>query len=280
MEGGLRVSWSVAGKRVLVTGASTGIGAAVARELASAGCTVGICARRGDLLAEVLADLRVTSPESRSWVVDLADLDGVAPFAARAEEELGGVDILVNNAGMPKRRHSLSTTAEEVDQVMSLNYLSPVRLILALMPGMVARGEGRIVNVSSVAARFGPPREAAYSASKAAISAFSESLAVDLAGSGVTVHLVNPGIIDTDLFHLPDNEPSLGNLPPERPADLARAMREQLEEGTFELWFPGWMKDVMVTKVQDPDGFLAGSVEFTAQRVKEMGLADPFGDRQ
>jgi NAD(P)-dependent dehydrogenase (short-subunit alcohol dehydrogenase family) len=274
------VVWSVAGKRALVTGASAGIGAAIARDLAAAGCTVGICARRADLLDKVLGDCRAQAPDSRSWVLDLADPGAVDGLAAAAEEELGGVDILVNNAGMPKRRHAVSLTMDEVEQVMALNYLSPIRLTLALLPAMLDRGDGRIVNVSSVAARFGPPREAAYSASKAALSAFSESLEVDLSGSGVHVQLVNPGIIDTELFHLPDNEPSLGNIPPERPEDLAAAVRQQIEQGGFELWFPGWMKDISVTKATDPDGFLQGSAMYTADRVKELGMPDPLADRK
>jgi NAD(P)-dependent dehydrogenase (short-subunit alcohol dehydrogenase family) len=268
------MGWSLEGKRALVTGASAGIGAAIARDLAAAGCVVGLCARRADRLAEVRA---ACGPAARDWVIDLSDLDAIARFAARVEDELGPIDILVNNAGMPKRRHITDLTVDEVDQVMALNYLSPVRLILAVLPGMIERGEGKIVNISSVAARFGPPRESAYSASKAAISAFSESLRVDLDGSGVSVHIVNPGIIDTDLFTLPDNEPSLADLPPERPEDLAAAIRQQLVDGGFELWFPGWMKDAAVMKVNDIDGFLTGSAEYTRQRVAQIGLRDPFG---
>jgi len=270
------MAWSVAGKRALVTGASAGIGAAVAEELAAAGCTVGLCARRADRLDAVLARCRSGAPASRAWPVDLEDLDGVAPFAARVEAELGPIDILINNAGMPKRRHAALLRIDEVERVMALNYLSPVRLTLALLPGMLARGEGRIVNVSSVAARLGPPREGAYAASKAALSAFTDSLAVDLAGSGVTAHVVNPGIIDTELFRVPDNEPSLGELTPERPEALAAAMRHQIEEGGFELWFPAWLKEVAALKINDPDGYLAGSIEYTAQRVAALGLPDPL----
>jgi NAD(P)-dependent dehydrogenase (short-subunit alcohol dehydrogenase family) len=269
------MGYSVAGKRALVTGASVGIGAAVARELAAAGATVGICARRSDRLAQVLSDCQVTAPSSRMWSVDLADLDGIAGFAGRVEAELGGVDILVNNAGIPKRRHIRDLSVDEVDAVMALNYLSPVRLTLALLGGMLARGEGRIVNVSSIAARLGPPREAAYSASKAALTAFSESMLVDLAGTGVTVHVVNPGVIDTDLFHLPDNEASLSDLEALPAADLAAAMRTQLEEGSFELWFPAWFKDVHAMKVGDVDGFLTGSAQWVAQRELDLGMVGP-----
>lgn len=263
---------TLAGKRALVTGASAGIGAALARELAAAGVVVGICARRADRLAAVLADCQSLAPGSRSWLADLADLDAVAGLAARAEQELGGVDILVNNAGIPKRRHVRDLSVAEVDAVMALNYLSPVRLTLALLPGMLARGHGHIVNVSSIAARLGPPREAAYAASKAALTAFSESMAVDLAGTGVVVHVVNPGVIDTDLFALPDNEPSLSDLPPERAEDLAAAVRQQIEDGSFELYFPGWFRDVVVSKASDAEGFLAGSAAWVAQRAGDLGL--------
>src|SRR5258708_21921090 len=98
------MSYSVQGKNVLVTGGSSGIGAALAEGFAKAGATVGICARRADRLAEVLERVRVHAPDSRSWTVDLSDLDGIEAFARQAENDLGGVDVLVNNAGIPKRR--------------------------------------------------------------------------------------------------------------------------------------------------------------------------------
>src|SRR5215471_19075775 len=106
------------GARVLVTGASSGIGAATAVAFADAGAVVGICARRADRLAEVLERCRKVSPSSRMWTVDVADLDALPGFAARADEELGGVDVLVNNAGIPMRRRMQELTLDDLETVM------------------------------------------------------------------------------------------------------------------------------------------------------------------
>src|SRR6476646_1871891 len=170
------MGYSVAGKHVLVTGASTGIGEALAIGFAEAGAVVGICARREPELAEVLARVREHSPDSRMWTIGLDELE---TFAAEISMELGGLDVLVNNAGIPKRRNVMALDPETVEAVMRLNYFSPVRLMLAFLPELIERS-GRIVNISSVAARLGPPGEAAYTASKAALTGFSESMQVDL----------------------------------------------------------------------------------------------------
>ena len=163
------MTYDLKGKNVLVTGASGGIGAALAEGFAARGATVGICARRADKLEEVLAKCRVHAPDSKAWTVDLADLDGLDAFAARAADDLGGIDVLVNNAGIPKRKPVQVLPYSVVEDVMKINYLSPVRLTLALLPSIIERG-GRLVFVSSVAARLSPPAEGAYAATKAAIS--------------------------------------------------------------------------------------------------------------
>src|SRR4051812_6584889 len=159
-------TFDATGKRVLVTGASSGIGAALAEAFARAGATVGICARREDRLAEVLERCRDASPESRMWVTDLTDPAVVDRLAVDAVAELGGVDVLVNNAGIPRRRHVTKLDPSVVEDTMLINYLSPVRLTLALLPHMLERGDGHIVNVSSVAATLSSPGESAYDASK------------------------------------------------------------------------------------------------------------------
>jgi NAD(P)-dependent dehydrogenase (short-subunit alcohol dehydrogenase family) len=253
-----------------VTGASSGIGAALARGFAADGNTVGICARRKDRLEEVLADCQKTAPDSRLWVMDLSDLDAVTPFAEQADDELGGIDLLINNAGIPKRRHALQLTPDVVDDVMAINYASPVRLTLALLPRMIKRGSGRILTISSVAARFGPPREAAYSASKAALSAFMESLAVDLDGTDIKINLVNPGIIDTELFHLPDNETSLADLDALPVQAMVDAVKQQIADDVFEIYVPDWFKDIAANRYGNLGQFIEGSKDYTRERVKQM----------
>ncbi len=260
------VGYEIEGKHVLVTGASTGIGAALAEGFARRGAVVGICARRSDRLAGVLDQLQQVSPSSRSWTVDLSDLDGIATFARRASDELGGIDVLVNNAGAPKRRRVQELTPEVVESIMALNYFSPVRLTLALLPDLLSRG-GRIVNIGSIAARLGPPGEAAYAATKAALTAWSESMAVDLADTGVGVHVIAPAVIDTELFHLPDNDPAMTEGVEALPVDaIVDPVLELVETGGFERYVPEYFADIVVGKFQNPQGFMEGTIEFAKQR--------------
>ncbi|MFN8036748.1 MAG: SDR family oxidoreductase [Acidimicrobiia bacterium] len=261
------MSYALDGKHVLVTGASSGIGAALAEGFAARGATLGICARREERLRTVLDRCRQHAPDSRMWVVDLANLDGLHAFAATANDELGGIDVLVNNAGIPKRRAVHALTPEVVETVMTINYFSPVRLMLALLPTLIERS-GRIVNVSSVAARLSPPAEAAYAASKAALTAWTESMQVDLgiAGHDVRMHIVNPGVIDTELFHLPDNDPTLAPIEALPVDAIVPPVVEQLEQGTFEIYVPDWFAGVVGAKYPDTGAFLEGSIAWAREQ--------------
>jgi short-subunit dehydrogenase len=247
---------------VLVTGASSGIGAGLAEALAGAGAVVGICARREDRLAAVLERCREHSPESRMWVADLADPAAVDALASAAVKELGGIDVLVNNAGIPKRRHVTRLDAATVDALMRINYSSPVRLTLALLPQMLERGEGRIVNVSSVAATLSPPGEAAYAATKAAVTVFSESMAVDLWDTGVKVMVVYPGVVDTELFTLPDNDPFVAQVESITVDEAVTAILEALAADAAQVYVPAWFGDVASSKAANVEGFLAGTAEY------------------
>lgn len=261
------MGYDLAGRRVLVTGASSGIGAGLAEACARAGATVGICARRGDRLAEVLERCRSHSPASRMWVTDLTDPAAVDRLAAAALDELGGVDVLVNNAGIPKRRHVTRLDAATVDAVMHINYSSPVRLTLALLPHMLERGEGRIVNVSSVAATLSSPGESAYDASKAALSVFSESMAIDLWDTGVKVLVVYPGLVDTELFSLPDNDPPMASVEPITVDEMVTGILEALDRGDLQVYVPGWFADLAAGKAGNIEGFLSGAADYVRQNT-------------
>jgi short-subunit dehydrogenase len=226
---------------VLLTGASSGIGAALARELARAGAVLGLCARRTELLDAVLADCREHSPDSCAWTVDLADLDATEALATRAVDALGPIDVLVNNAAMSNyHADALATPWGDVEYMMRLNYLSPVRLTRAILPAMLERDDGRIVTVSSMAKHMSSPGESAYSASKAALSAWFEATATEHWTSGVRFHLVYPALIGLEPGIDADDSvadtPNSGEVIP-APV-LARAMMRQVEQDELELYMP------------------------------------------
>ena len=255
----------LSGRRVVVTGASSGIGAGLAEEFARRGAVVGICARRQDRLDQVLERCRQHSPHSLRWVCDLSNPAVVDQLAIDAVGELGGVDILVNNAGIPKRRHVTRLDQATVESVMNINFFSPVRLTLALLPHMLERGSGRIVNVSSVAATLSSPGESAYDASKAALTAFGESMAVDLWPSGVKVLTVYPGLVDTDLFSLPDNDPVLSAaVEPVPVSELVAGVFDALDGDAIQVYVPAYFAELASAKAADVGRFLAGTAKYVA----------------
>jgi short-subunit dehydrogenase len=254
----------LAGSAVLVTGASTGIGAATARALGAAGARVGLVARRKELLDQVAQETRAAgSPDVEVWAVDLSDLPLAEKTALDAWKRFDGIDGLVNNAGAPKRKHVTRLTAEEVESIMTLNYFSPVRMTLALLPLMRERGSGVVVNVSSLAGRVAPPRESAYAGSKFALNGFSEVMAVDLYDENIHVRAIQPGPIETPIWgDIPGNEKAAYDgefFPPE---DCAAAILEALTGEGFERYIPASLGDVVKLKAQDVDGFIAGSAAF------------------
>ena len=252
------MGFDVAGKRVLITGASSGIGAALAEAFAERGATVGICARRADRLAEVLDECKVHSPNSAMWAADVGDLDRAEAVALEAWEALGGLDALVNNAAVPKRRAVDRLTPAEIEEVMRINFFAPARMSLALLPRMLARDHGLIVNVASMGGRLGIPHEAAYCASKFALTGWSEAMAIDLHGTGVGVRLIQPGPIDTEIWDLPGNDAPLYEGPKVAPDIVAHGIVEALTGSTFEHYLPD-MKAIVTGKDADIDGFIAGT---------------------
>jgi short-subunit dehydrogenase len=191
------------------------------------------------------------------WVADLADLERAEQVALEAWDA-GPIDILVNNAAIPKRRPITGLSAEEVERVMTVNFFAPVRMTLALLPRMLARASGTIVNVSSMGGRMGIIHEAAYSASKFALCGWSESMAIDLHGTGVSVKLIQPGPVDTEIWDQADNEPPLYQGPKIAPEEVADGILTALSSDRFEHYLPD-LKAIVDGKQADVDAFIVGS---------------------
>jgi short-subunit dehydrogenase len=247
----------IADSRVLITGASSGIGAAAARLLASRGATVGLVGRRAEKLAAVLDDCRSDAPDSRMWVCDLGDVDAAAGLALEAWHALGHLDVLVNNAAIPKVRAIDGVTMGDVEHAMRVNYFSPVAMTLAVLPRMRQRGGGMVVNVASLGGRLGIAHEAAYCASKFALSGWSEAMAIDLHHSPIEVRLIQPGPIDTDIWDRPGEERAVYDGPKEPPEVVAEGLLAAIEGDGFEHYLPD-LKPFVDAKQADIDSYLAG----------------------
>lgn len=178
----------LAGKRVLLTGASSGIGEAAAELLAREGATVAVVARRQELLDALAQRITAAGGTALSMPCDVSDMDAVDALVADAEKRLGGVDILINNAGRSIRR-PLAESLErwhDVERTIVLNYYAPLRLIRGLAPGMLERGDGHIINVSTWGVLSeASPLFAVYNASKAALSAVSRVVETEWGHKGV-----------------------------------------------------------------------------------------------
>jgi short-subunit dehydrogenase len=192
------------------------------------------------------------------WVADLGDTPAVGELALQVWDVLGGIDVLVNNAAIPKRRPVAELKPDEVETVMRVNFFAPMRLTLALLPRMLARGSGMIVNVSSVGGRLGIIHETAYCASKFALCGWSESIAVDLHGTGISVKLIEPGPVDTEIWDQPGNEEPLYQGPKVPADEVASGIIAALGSEGFEHYVPD-MKAVVDAKNADLDAYIAGA---------------------
>ncbi len=193
------------GKRVLITGASRGIGESLAHTFAGAGATVALVARTKDAIGSLAEQLRGTAHPA-----DLSDPTQVATLVSHVEDEAGPIDILVNNAGVGGMNAAFPDTSEEnLGYVTQVNYLSPAELCRQVIPRMLGRGGGHIVNISSMASSVVVPGTVTYSASKAALSHFTAGLRVDLRGLPIGTTLVELGPIPTDMLaEIEEYEPS------------------------------------------------------------------------
>jgi short-subunit dehydrogenase len=215
--------------RVLITGASSGIGRATAFEFAAKGAKLILTSRRFECLNELAEEIKQAFPHIPIPLVIPADLTKtkeVKSLIERSVDHFGGIDILINNAGFGVYGDTERTTVEEFRLVMEVNFLGAVRCMLEVLPIMKRKDKGLIINVASVTAKHGVPYLGAYSASKAALVALSQSLRAELVDSHISIMIVYPGYTQTDFFK---KEKKLGGAhrPPEpytSPQKVAKAI--------------------------------------------------------
>jgi short-subunit dehydrogenase len=187
-------------KRVFLTGASSGIGEALAVAMAKQGATLGLLARRKDLLEDLASRCEAAGGHARVYAADVRDAEGVAAAVEAFRKEFGHIDILVANAGVGgKSQAARDLVPTAVEEIIDINVMGAVNAVHAVLPHMLDRASGQLVAISSLAGFRGLPRSAAYSASKAAMTAFFESVRLDVAHRGVDVTIIQPGFIRTPL---------------------------------------------------------------------------------
>ena len=185
------------GRIAVVTGGARGIGLAIAQRAAASGASVALWDRDAGRLAQAAATL----PGATAVTVDLTDEQAVRDAAAQTEAAHGRIDVLVNNAGITGgNAPTWELPAAEWRRVVEVNLIAPYLVSAAVLPGMLARGYGRVVNIASVAGKEGNPNASHYSASKAGLIALTKSLGKELAGRGVLVNCITPAAAQTELF--------------------------------------------------------------------------------
>jgi len=213
---------TVAGKVVLVTGGSSGIGLAAAHKFAEAGATTIICGRDQDKLDEACAEAKARGHAFVAYPVDLADMADCDRFVKLLLERHGGVDVLVNNAGRSIRRaiESSYERFHDFERTMQLNYFGCLRVTMGLLPSMVAKRKGHVVNISSIGVLTNAPRFSAYVASKAALDAWTRCASSEFADQGITFTTINMPLVRTPMIAPTKIYNNVPTLSPEDAADL------------------------------------------------------------
>jgi 2-hydroxycyclohexanecarboxyl-CoA dehydrogenase len=190
----------LSGKSVIVTGGGGAIGGAICRRFAGYGAKVGVFDKNLDGANKVANEIREDGGKAFASGVDIADYDAVGNAILHFETEMGPTDVLVNNAGWDRFANFVDTTPDLWDQLIAVNLRGPLNMSHFVLKGMVARSQGRIVNIASDAGRVGSSQEAVYSACKGGIIAFTKTVAREVARRGITLNTVCPGPTDTPLL--------------------------------------------------------------------------------
>jgi short-subunit dehydrogenase len=222
-------------RTVLITGASSGIGEALAVEYGSRGAHVALLARREDELSRVAGLVRARGGRATSIPVDVSRADDVIAAVKRAEAELGGLDMVIANAGVGSTCHASRLQWADVARTIEVNVTGAMATLVAAIPIMLAQQHGHLVGVTSLAGKRALPESGAYSASKAALSTFLETLRLDLGPAGISVTDVQPGFVATPIHAKSEPHP----MPFLWPADkTARVIADRLQRAPAVVSFP------------------------------------------
>lgn len=234
-------------KKIWITGASSGIGEALAHALAAEGACLVLSARNERELNRVAAEcMSLGAAAAKVQPLDLSDTHALAPIARRIENELGHIDILINNGGVSQRSRALNTGIEVDERLMRVNYLGTVALTKAVLPGMLKHQLGHIVTVTSLTGKFGSPLRSSYAASKHALHGFFDSLRAELADTPVRITLICPGFVRTNISinaltgdGAPQGAMDEATAKGMRPEVLARKILRAIRNQREELWVGG-----------------------------------------
>jgi NAD(P)-dependent dehydrogenase (short-subunit alcohol dehydrogenase family) len=246
----------LAGKTALVTGASRGIGLAIARTLAAEGARVVAGALKGSPELDVLTE----KYDVRQVTVDLTTVDGPAELVASATDDSAGIDILVNNVGAvrPRTGGFLALADDEWEWALTINFLAAVRTTRAALPHLLARAPSSIVTISSVNAFLPDPGVIDYSAAKAALTNFCKALSQEYGRRGVRVNTISPGPVETDLwFGDKGVAAQVGQASGTQPSDVVQNQQAQAATGRFT--YPQEVADLAVLLASDRAGNVTGS---------------------
>jgi short-subunit dehydrogenase len=227
---------------VMITGASSGIGKQLSIELAARGAIVAGCGRSIERLRATLKEVRRASPSSAMIGCDVRDAEQVQGMVAKIAADFGKIDVLINNAGVGMRKPFIETDLKTIEEMIRVNYFGAVYCTQAVLPHMIARRAGHVVNISSGAGLIGTLNMAAYCASKFALNGWSESLYHELKPLGVDVSVVCPGPVHTGFSsNFRDSEPkAAANLFVSTEA-VAQAVIKVLQNKRFEVVLPRWL---------------------------------------